>query len=163
MTTPRLRVLITGILALCVLSTAGEAGASGSLQVFQFTNNYLRYTSVGVSASSAVPPLGSSFVVTGRLNNAGSAQFGKPKGAAIGRILVDCTVLSDTPDGICTGIAHVPNGFFTFAGNGPFTNEHLRYYAITGGVGPYANDRGELKVWIGPHATSLSEVVLSSG
>ena len=137
MTTKRLRAL-TCALGLFALVGVAQAGAASPTRVLEFTNNYLHYTPIGSNPGS----VGSTFVITGRINNAGTAQFGKPSGALIGRILVDCTVLAQN-DGICTGIVHLPDGFFTFAGNGPFTTSNLRYYAITGGVGPYANDRGE--------------------
>lgn len=158
MITKRVLTATVCVLGLFALMGTAQASAAGSMKVLEFTNNFLRYTTIGPGGQ-----IGSTFVITGRINNAGSAQFGKPAGALVGRILVDCTVLSQSPDGICNGIAHLPDGFFTFVGNGPFSTSTHRYYAITGGVGPYANDRGQLKIFVGRHATSISEVVLISG
>ena len=98
------------------------------------------------------------------MENIGS-QFGKPSGAKVGHVLLQCTVLlvdvpQQTIDGICSGIAHVPDGFFTFGGNGGFTNGHVSYYDITGGVGPYANDRGQIKVVNAANGSSNATVTL---
>ncbi len=65
-------------------------------------------------------------------------------------------------DSICAGIAHVPNGFFTFSGNGGFSNARVNYYDITGGVGPYANDRGEIRVVNNANGSSDATVTLYS-
>ena len=106
-----------------------------------------------------------SAVIVLRLRNMGS-QFGKPSGAIVGRVLLDCTVLVENLpqgiDSICTGIAHVPNGFFTFGGNGGFSNARVAYYDITGGVGPYANDRGQIKVVSNTNGSSEATVTLFS-
>jgi hypothetical protein len=73
-------------------------------------------TSIGFSESStAPPPVGSSQIVTLRLQNIG-AQFGKTSGAKVGRVLLDCTIMAVDPtamsvDGNCVGIAHVPDGY----------------------------------------------------
>jgi hypothetical protein len=43
-----------------------------------------------------------------------------------------CTVLAQPThqsiDGNCVGIAHVPDGFFTFEGNGPLSNAKVSYW-----------------------------------
>ena len=150
-----------GVLTACVLGFAlvlgvVQAGAAGPSQVLKFRNG--KQTAVGVGFnvnSNAAPPVGSSYVVTLTLLN-GAPQFGKPTGAQVGRVLLDCTILSvSTPngDGICSGIAHVPNGYFTFGGSGAFSTAKADYYAITGGVGPYANARGQIKTTHGHGAT----------
>jgi len=63
-------------------------------------------------------------------------------------VLVDCTILavtSESIDGVCSGIIHVPDGYLTFGGNGAFTSKaKAKHWSISGGVGPYANDRGEI-------------------
>ena len=134
---------------------ASQAAAAGSKRVLRFANGSTSFVGIGFNANSnAIPPLGSRFAITLRIKNDG-AQFGKSSGVIIGRVLIECTVLAEpTPrsiDGNCAGIAHVPDGFFTFQGNGPLVNAKVSYWAITGGVGPYANDRGELKTG-GGHA-----------
>ncbi len=91
-------------------------------------------------------------------------QFGKPSGTAVGHVLIQCTVLSQSPtiDGVCSGIAHVPNGYFTFGGDGIFQNgAKPNRWAITGGIGPYANARGQIVVVNHENGTSTSTVTLS--
>lgn len=162
----RLGVLTYMALGLALISGALQAAAAGGTTVLRFQDATSNATGVGFDANNpnAIPPVGSSIVITIRLKNA-AAQFGKPTGAIVGRVLLQCTVLSvNSPQdiaGVCSGIAHVPNGFFTFGGNGGFGNTPVNYFAITGGVGPYADDRGEIKVVNqangGSHATVMLE------
>ena len=138
----RLGVLTACVLGLALLVGVVQAGAAGSTQVLKFRNGKTSFMGVGFDANNpnAIPPIGGQFVIRIRLVNA-APQFGKPVGAIVGRVLLDCTILSvDTPngDGVCSGIAHVPNGYFTFGGNGAFNNAKVNYYAITGGVAAYA-------------------------
>jgi len=143
----RLAVLasLVGLVAMVCVS---QAGAQGSTAVLKFHSANQTFTGVGFNINSnAAPPIGSQYVVTLTLVNA-APQFGKPAGAKVGRVLLDCTILSlnmPNGDGICSGIAHVPNGYLTFDGNGPFSTSKHQHYAITGGVGPYANDRGQIR------------------
>jgi hypothetical protein len=160
-----------GVLAGCVLGlvlTAGvvEAGAAGSPTVLRFHDASSTTSVIGFNGNPNVaPPVGATFVIRNRLANVGS-QFGKPSGTIVGRVLLECTVLvSDVPDnvidGICTGIAHLPDGFFTFDGSGVFNNAPVNYFAITGGVGPYANDRGQIKVVNSKTGASNATVTLT--
>ncbi len=161
----RLGVLSGCLLGVVLMVGAVEAGAAAPTKVLKFSNTGSQATGVGFDANSnAAPPVGASLVITIQLKNA-AAQFGKPSGAAVGRVLLDCTVLSlngESADGICSGIAHVPDGFFTFGGNGGFSNSKVTYYAITGGVGPYANDRGQIKVTNSANGNSSAQVTLYS-
>lgn len=162
-----------GVLTACVfglVATVGviQAGAQGSTTVLKFYDAGSQATGIGFDANNpnAIPPLGSSVVITLHLQNIGS-QFGKPSGATVGRVLLDCTVLTNyavtgTVDGICDGIAHVPNGFFTFGGNGGFSNARVNYFDITGGDGPYANDRGQIKVVNNANGSSDATATLFS-
>jgi len=96
-----------------------------------------------------------------QLRNVGS-QFGKPSGAIVGRALLDCAVLAVNPpniDALCNGVAHVPDGFITFSGNG-LSNTKVAYYDVTGGVGAYANDRGQIKVVSLANGGSVATVTL---
>jgi len=158
----RLGVLSGFVLGFVLMIGVVEAGAAGSTKVLRFSNPASQAAGVGFNVNSnAAPPVGASLVITIHLQNVGS-QFGKPSGATVGRVLLDCTVLAvntQSADGICNGIAHVPNGFVTFVGNGGFSNSKVNYYAITGGVGPYANDRGQIKVT--NHANGGSSAVLT--
>ena len=153
MSRKRLGMLTACALGLVLTIGVVQAGAAGSTQVLKFRDGNQNAVGVGLNINSnAAPPIGSQYVVTITLLNA-VPQFGKPTGARIGRVLVDCAILSvSTPngDGICSGIAHVPNGYFTFGGNGSFGNG---YFAITGGVGPYASARGEIKTTHGHGST----------
>jgi hypothetical protein len=167
MVAKRLGLLTGCLLAFMLTIGAVQAGAAGSTKVLTFYDSGSQFTGVGFDASdpNAVPPIGAHFIITIHLKNIGS-QFGKPSGTIVGRVLLDCTVLvSDPPqtlDGICDGIAHVPDGFFTFVGNGGFSNAKVNHYAITGGVGPYANDRGQIKVVNSANGGSSATVTLSS-
>ena len=147
------------VLVLVLVVGVVQAGAAGSTQVLKFHQAEMTQTAVGFNINSnATPPVGSQYIITVTLINA-APQFGKPSGARIGRALIDCTFLSASTangDGICSGIAHLPNGYFTFGGNGGFSNAKHGYWAITGGVGPYANDRGQLRTGGGTAVATLT-------
>ena len=168
MSAKRLGVLGVSLLGVLLMIGVMQAGAVGSTRVLKFYDAGSQVTGVGFDASdpNAIPPVGGSIVITVRLKNIGS-QFGKPSGTTVGRVLLECTVLAvnlsaQTLDGVCSGIAHVPDGYFTFGGNGGFGNGRVNYYAITGGVGPYANDRGQIKVVNNKNGSSVATVTLSS-
>ena len=151
------RLLALGACVLGLVLTVGviDAGAAAPTRVLKFINGSTSFVGIGFNANGNVaPPVGSRFAITLRIKNDGS-QFGRPSGATVGRVLIECTILSEptpqTADGNCFGIAHVPDGFFTFEGSGPLGNAKVNYWAITGGVGAYANARGELKTG-GKHA-----------
>jgi hypothetical protein len=129
--------------------------------VLKFDNSPAKVTIV--SPNSGPPGIGTSEVIAVVLRNHG-AQFGKPSGTAVGHVLIDCTVLSlsGNGDGVCSGIAHVPNGYFTFGGNGIFQNgAKPQHWAITGGVGPYANDRGQIVVTNHKNGSSTAVATLT--
>jgi len=155
----RLGLLTSSVLALVLIVGSAQAGAGGTTQVLKFHQGQQQQTAVGFDINANTPPpVGSQFVITLNLYNA-APQFGKPNGARIGRALIDCTFLSTNApngDGICTGIAHVPNGYFTFGGSGGFSNGKHGYWAITGGVGSYANDRGQLRTGGGTAIATLT-------
>jgi hypothetical protein len=153
--------------ALMLIVGIAPAGASSPTRVLKFYDTAGVFTPVGWNPSSnAPPPIGAENITTLRLQNVGT-QFGKPKGTTVGRVLITCTVMAvdttrQTIDGNCFGIAHVPDGFFTFEGNGALGNQRITYYAITGGVGPYANARGQIKVVGHADGSSSSTVMLWS-
>jgi len=144
----RLAVMSGFLLVVVFAVGALQAGAAAPTRVLKFNDPAGTTTGIGFDFNSnAVPPVGSHFVITVRLQN-GTSQFGKPAGATVGRALLDCSILSEPtpemPDGNCVGIAHVPDGFITFDG-WPFAADNgPQHYAITGGVGPYATDRGQI-------------------
>jgi hypothetical protein len=122
---------------------------------WHFRLGEVKRTGVAVAAGAeASPPVGSHFAITLSLFNQGR-QYGKPSGARVGRMLIDCTVLAASPDGLCSGIAHVPDGFFTFSGSGPFNRAKVKRWAITGGIGPYSVD-GQMIVRNTPSGSSAT-------
>jgi hypothetical protein len=153
-------------LGLVLMIGVVQAGAAGSTQVLKFNSPPSQETAIGFNGNSnAFPPVGASIGLHVILQNA-VPQFGKPVGATVGRVVIQCTVLieltAQSGDGICNGIAHIPNGFITIEGNGGFANNAVNYWAITGGVGPYANDRGAIQVTNHKNGTSTAVVTLSS-
>ena len=166
MSRKRLGVLTACALGLVLMIGVVQAGAQGSKQVLKFQDSSGTFSGVGFDASNpnAIPPVGGQLVITTVLSNIGS-QFGKPSGAKVGRALLDCTVLvvkTSSIDGVCSGIVHVPDGFLTFGGNGAFNNAKVNYYDITGGDGPYVNDRGQVKVVNNANGGSVATVTLYS-
>jgi hypothetical protein len=159
----RLGLFTVCALGLVLMVGGVQAGAAGSPRVLKFYDPPGVSTTVGFNANSnAAPPIGASQVVQVVLENVGS-QFGKPSGTKVGRGLLDCTILAVNPpngDGVCSGIAHVPNGYFTFGGNGIFQNNKVNLWAITGGVGPYANARGQIAVKNNANGSSVATVTL---
>jgi hypothetical protein len=157
MSVRRLVVRTGCVLGLVLIFAVSQAGAAGSTQVLTFHQGNMTQTAVGFNINSnAAPPIGSQYIITLTLHNA-APQFGKPAGAPIGRALIDCTFLSVNAngDGICTGIAHLPDGYVTFGGNGGFSNGKHGYWAVTGGVGHYARDRGQLRTGGGTAVLTL--------
>jgi hypothetical protein len=154
----RFGVLVAFAIGLGLVVGIAQAGAAGPTQVLKLHGGQMTQTAVGFNINSnATPPLGSQYIITVVLSNA-AAQFGKPIGARVGRALIDCTFLSantSNGDGICSGIAHLPDGYITFGGNGGFSNARYQHWAITGGVGPYATDRGELRTGGGTAIVTL--------
>jgi hypothetical protein len=157
--------LLTGCVLTLVFSIgAVQSGAAGSPRVLTFASHDVLVTWFGPqgkgSPAYAATKIGSTAILTARIYNR-TTQFGKPPGTAIGRLLLDCSVLNIPADGLCTGIVHVPDGYFMIGGNGPFVTSPRRY-AITGGVGPYANARGQLTITTTSARTSLLDVVVIS-
>jgi hypothetical protein len=143
----RLGIVMVGMLGLVLMLGAPSAGAAGPTRVLKLQLSHVQGQWTGPywnrhTTPETPPPVGEQVNVTGLVVN-DAVLFGKATGARVGRILLECTVLAES-DGLCTGIVHVPDGFFTIAGNGPFSKATLRHYAITGGSGAYANARGEM-------------------
>jgi len=161
MSIKRLAVL-TGCFVSFVLASAGVVGATGSPRAIGLVTRHvlLTWTAPGGTGTigEAKATIGSSAILTARLYNR-TAQFGKASGTPVGRILLDCSVLTVPPDGNCTGIVHLPDGFFLIGGNGPFVPSP-RLYAITGGVGPYVAARGEVKIVTSANGTSIIDVTV---
>ena len=162
MSVKRLGMLIACVLSLVLTIGLAQAGGAGSPRVMAFVSHHVLLTWVPPggkgSSATAVRTIGSTAVLTARFSNR-SAQFGKPPGTSVGRFLLDCTVLNVPADGLCTGIVHVPDGFFLIGGNGPFVQSPRRY-AITGGVGPYANAQGQVTITTTSQGDSVIDVVV---
>jgi hypothetical protein len=162
MSAQRIGTLTTGLIAVALTVGVVQAGAQGSTRVLKFSNPPGTFTPIGFNGAPNVPPpVGSGAIIKVQLRNVGS-QFGKPSGAIVGRALLDCTVLAVDPpniDALCNGVAHVPDGFITFSGNG-LSNTKVTYYDVTGGVGAYANDRGQIKVVSTANGGSVATVTL---
>ena len=157
--------VLSALLGVALIFGATQAGAAGSTTVLKFDDGSATVTALGFNESSNTPPpVGAQEVLALVIKNHGD-QFGKPSGAAVGHVLIDCTVLNVTPqnaDGVCSGIAHVPDGYFTFGGDGIFQNNAKpNHWAITGPVGPYANDRGQIVVTNYKNGRSLAVATLS--
>ena len=142
----RMRLALLAVTAAVVAAVwAGEAWAPHPVTSTPPLILRFRLGPITATSSTTTPlPVGSRIAITAVLSNRGR-QFKKPSGAVVGRMLIECTVLVATPDGICAGIAHLPDGFFTFAGSGPFTRSTVKHWAITGGIGPY-DGTGEMTV-----------------
>ena len=73
-----------------------------------------------------------------------ASQFGKPAGTRVGTVEIHCVIASSLRN-LCNGVAHLPNGFVTFAGSNLNNGGPTEWYAVTGGVSGYANSRGQIK------------------
>jgi hypothetical protein len=163
MGTKRLALVVAGgaVLASVFGTTAAWAplpAFASPPEIYKVTN--LRMTGVGFMLTSdpAVVqlPVGSRFVVTALLLNGNSEQFGKKIGTPVGRLRVECTAISDKPDGYCSGVVHVPGGFFVIAGSAPFSRSKSTRWAVIGGVGPYVQRPAEFFVDKGARGTTAT-------
>jgi hypothetical protein len=165
MSVKRLGLLTVGALGLALTLGAAQGGAVGSPGVVALYAPHVQLTWLmpgreSGPATGAATTIGSQAILSARLYNR-TIQFGKPTGSTVGRLLLDCTVLNVPTDGNCTGIVHLPNGFFLIGGNGPFVVSP-RHYAITGGVGPYATARGQVTITTTPKGVSVIDAVLGT-
>jgi hypothetical protein len=105
-------------------------------------------------APNGAAPVGSHLLITIPLLNR-AARFGKPQGAQVGRVLIDCTVLTKTRAGDCTGLTRLPGGYFTvrvpdralsFGPTGSFdrVRVHPVDLPLLEGVGSFAGMKGKL-------------------
>jgi hypothetical protein len=162
MTMKRLPALVAASLCLLVVPVVASAGTAASPQSVALVAHGVLVTWLSPSGQGTIgeakSTVGSRVILSARLYNR-TAQFGKAPGVAVGRLLLDCTVLNIPADGNCTGIVHLPNGFFLIGGNGPF-KPTPRLYAIVGGIGPYASARGEVETRTTSSGASLIDVKL---
>src|SRR5438067_3533119 len=136
----QLKFAAAGTLALALCGSA-LASSHAASQTLEFTS-ISKSTVMTPPASKASPPkVGDRLVFTDVMYN-GAAQLGKPRGALVGRSEGVCTLMSATkPEAQCLITAHLPNGEIVVVGEGDPGGKAMQY-AITGGVGAYANARG---------------------
>ena len=120
-----------------VAVTAGGALAStGPSRVLKLVSTTSQFTPIWFSPNSNTPPpVRASYIIGFTLFNP-APQFGKPAGASVGGIELQCVVASSLRD-MCNGVAHLPNGFLTFSNPQPQNGGAVSWYAITGGVAGY--------------------------
>jgi hypothetical protein len=144
---PTTTTLIAALGVSCVIALAvAPAGgaAARSVRVLGLTSSTTRFTPIGFRADgSTPPPVGSRYVVQLSLFNRVSG-FGKPAGARVGSVELDCTFTTGRRN-LCTGVAHLPDGFFTFTGANRSNGAPVEAYAVTGGVAAYAGRRGQIR------------------
>ena len=122
-------------------AAAGTRTAATAGRTLQFVSTERVFTSVPAISKAAPPQLGGRMLFEDVMFNR-VAQFGKPRGARVGRAEGVCTLMSTTrPEAQCLITAHVPDGQIIVAGEGD-PGARIARYAITGGIGAYANARG---------------------
>jgi hypothetical protein len=135
--------MLAAISALAAL--AGGSAAASEIgtrsQTLQFTSVTQRTIFDPAVSPSNPPKVGSRIIFEDVMYNRG-AQFGKPAGARVGRAEGVCTLIHvPKPAAQCVITAHAPDGEIVVVGEGD-PGGKLMNYAITGGVGAYANARG---------------------
>ena len=137
------------VLLVCtILPLIVAAGAFGSTskpaRVLKLVSRGNEFTMVGFPADkSQPPPVGAGYLLQTALFNR-TAQFGKPTGARVGSVELQC-VLASSLRTLCTGVAHLPDGFITLTGANLTEGGPTEWYAATGGVSAYANRHGQIK------------------
>lgn len=135
--------------AAAALSATG-ASASPQAQTLKFMSVTQRTVFTPMPTRSAPPRVGGRLIFEDVMYNH-AAQLGKPRGAHVGRAEGVCTVIRVTgPAAQCVITAHLPNGEIVVVGEGD-PGGKVAQYAITGGIGAYANARGTVT------ATTVSE------
>jgi len=129
-----------GMLALALCGSA-LASSHAAPETLQFTS-ISKSTVFSPAVSKSSPPrIGGQIVFPDTMYNRG-AQLGKSGGARVGRSIGVCTLVSSKrPEAQCVITAHLPNGDLVVVGEGDPGGKVTRY-AITGGVGAYANASG---------------------
>jgi hypothetical protein len=139
-----LTLLGAGVAAAAALGAAGAAAGAHTPaggRTLQFVTAERLFTTVPAGSKAAPPQLGSRMLFEDVMFNR-VAQFGKPRGARVGRAEGVCTLMSATrPEAQCLITAHVPDGQIVVAGEGD-PGARITRYAVTGGIGAYANARG---------------------
>jgi hypothetical protein len=141
-----IRASMVGAVAVAAVALVGSGSASGAgvdaaPRTLQFVSVEQLFTGVPAIGKTTRPQLGNRMLFEDVMFNR-VAQFGKPGGARVGRAEGVCTLMSRTrPEAQCLITAHVPNGQIVVAGEGN-PGARVTHYAVTGGIGAYANARG---------------------
>jgi hypothetical protein len=135
--------MLAAVGAFAALAGGSAAASEGSArsQTLQFTS-VTQSTVFDPAVSPSNPPkVGSRIIFRDVMYNRG-LQFGKPNGARVGHAEGVCTLIHvPKPAAQCVITAHAPDGEIVVVGEGDPGGKLMRY-AITGGVGAYANARG---------------------
>jgi hypothetical protein len=132
----------------CAIAIPAGAGAATStanpVRVLKFVSRTTRFTPIGFPASqNTPPPIGARYIIQLALFNQ-TAQFGRPAGARVGSVELDCTIATSRRS-LCGGAAHLPDGYLSITGANPSNSAPTEMYAITGGVAAYADQHGQIK------------------
>jgi hypothetical protein len=146
----RFTILATiGILAAFTGGSASASAAGVRSQTLQFTSITKRMVFTPPANRTTPPQVGGRLIFEDVMYNR-VRQFGKPSGARSGSAEGVCTFIhvgrpgTQGPPRIaaqCVITAHAPNGEVVVVGEGD-PGGKVMHYAITGGVGAYANARG---------------------
>jgi hypothetical protein len=158
---PRLMLVLPAVAAFTLLALASAGSASpgatrgGEAVTLQFLSVEKHFAAVPAIDKSAPPQVGGRLVFDDVTYNR-VAQLGKPKWAVIGRAEGVCTIIDPArPEAQCLITAHMPNGQIVVAGEGDPGAKVVRY-AITGGIGAYANARGTVTATaLDPHRSLI--------
>jgi hypothetical protein len=134
----QLLVVVVGLVA-AVSATAAPRSGGRTLSFLDVTQRFIPLEGI---SQNAPPSIGARYIFIDALYNR-APQFGKPTGARVGRVEGVCTVVSEQAT-MCNIVGHVPDGFVTVAGSN--VGNKVQWFAVTGGVGAYANARGTVKV-----------------
>jgi hypothetical protein len=132
-------ILLFTITAALLATGAASASNGVSGATLKLTSVQTQFSTVPPISKSAPPAVGGRMIFEDVLYNR-APQFGKPAGARVGTASIVCTIVSKTSLA-CSINARVPDGQLVLAGSIAM-GSHTNAYAITGGVGAYANATG---------------------
>jgi hypothetical protein len=139
----RMRRLLLGLAACCLAAGMNGATAPATTGTHNVVIRLLSKNTI-VSFSDKAPKSkispGDRIVSKSTLRNE-VAQFGKPKGALVGRDWATVTIVSDTAYEI-HGYAVLPGGRILFAGRVRSAAGKPEVVPVTGGTGAFAHARG---------------------
>jgi hypothetical protein len=137
------RLLVALLATVCVVLPVQAAGAREASRTIRLVS-----VATGLQVRVDKPPTqelsrGDVVRITSVLRNE-VAQFGRPKGAAVGRDVGTLTIVSATRADVA-GTATLPGGTIRFAGRSTVSSPR-ETIAVIGGTGTFAGARGTLEV-----------------